>query len=104
MNGIAIKPPYSGRNNSYQVSYLGRYVMYSTPFGLSIEFDGYYTVLIYLPPQYANNMTGLCGSNDNNATNDWTTANGTFVGDDPDAANLVGDSYIIDDPEFPDQT
>lgn len=99
-----MKPPYSGRNDSYKVSYLGRYILYSTPFGLSVEFDGFYTIFIYLPSMYSGNMTGLCGNSDGNVTNDFTTSNGTYVGTDPDAANLLGDSYIIADPEFPDQT
>ena len=107
VNGIKVSIPYSARNSSftyYTVSYLGRYMLFSTPFGLNVEFDGYYTLLVYVPPQYDSKLTGLCGNNDNNATNDYTTSNGTYVGDSLDAAKEVGDSYIIDDPEFPDQT
>lgn len=39
-------------------------------------------------------VSGLCGNFDGNAINDHTTMGGVDVSSDPDADNLVGDSFI----------
>jgi hypothetical protein len=43
-------------------------------------------------------MCGMCGNSDDNPDNDMTMANGVFVGNLPNAGNLVGDSYVVADP------
>jgi hypothetical protein len=73
-----------------------------TTFGLVVEFDGRWVISVYVSSLYAGKMCGLCGNNDNDPTNDLTLANGTYVGNWPNAVVVFGDSYVVDDPEQPD--
>jgi hypothetical protein len=79
-------------------------VRYETVFGLAVEFDGNWLVAVYVPSIYFGKMCGLCGNNDGNPNNDFTLANGTYIGDQPLAANIFGDSFVVDDPEQPDKS
>jgi len=100
VNGLAVQLPYTSRNGTYTVRYSGSYARYDTKFGLRVERSGY-TFIVYVPGSANGRMTGLCGNNDGNATNDITLANGTYVGNRPNGPTLVGDSYIIYDDENP---
>ena len=100
---MAVQLPYTSRNGTYTVRYSGSFARYDTKFGLRVERSGY-TFIVYVPGSANGRMTGLCGNNDGNATNDITLANGTYVGNRPNGPTLVGDSYIIYDDENPDGT
>jgi von Willebrand factor type D domain len=81
------------------MKYDGQYVRYDTIFGLSVAFDGQWSITVNVPTTlHVGQMCGMCGNNDNNADNDLTTADGTYVGNLPNAGNLVGDSYVVADP------
>jgi von Willebrand factor type D domain len=81
------------------VYYSGSAVRLETTFGVAIEYDGTWTLRVFVPQvQYAGLMRGLCGNNDGNASNDWTLANGTNVAGVGDAS-MIGDSFVVYDPE-----
>jgi von Willebrand factor type D domain len=98
VNGDVVQVPYTSVNRVYSVRYSGSYLRFETTFGLRVEYANY-RVNVYVPAAYS--MQGFCGNNDGIASNDLTLANGTYVGGLPGAPNLVGDSYIVYDPEDP---
>jgi hypothetical protein len=100
VNTLPIQIPYT--SSDYSIFYSGGRVRLQTTFGLAVEFDGNHYVVVYVPSAYYGVMCGLCGNNDDNPTNDLTLANGTYVGNQQNAAILFGDSYVVDDPEQPD--
>jgi len=82
----------------WYVNYDGLNVRYETSFGLSVSFDGKWSILVNVPTTlHVGSMCGMCGNNDNNPNNDLTMSNGSYVGNLPDAGNLVGDSYVVAD-------
>jgi len=97
VNNITTPLPY--QSAQYVADYSGRFVQIQTSFGVSIEYDGLAYGSVSVPPTYARKLTGICGNNDGNATNDWTTSSGSFVGNLADAANQLGDSFIVSDTE-----
>jgi len=100
VNGITVNLPYTSRNGTYTVRYVGSYVRYETKFGLRVEKSGY-TFTVAVPGSATGRMTGLCGNCDGNPNNDITLKNGTYVGDRPNGPTLVGDSYVVFDSDFP---
>jgi len=77
----------------------GDYVRYTADIGLIVEFDGEWVIKVIIPGHYNGKMCGLCGDSDGNPNNDLTTSNGTYVGDEPNGANIFGDSWVVEDPE-----
>jgi von Willebrand factor type D domain len=57
---------------------------------------------VAVPATYNGKLDGVCGNGDGNSDNDLTTADGLDVRNDANAFNLVGDSYVVPDPEQPD--
>ena len=53
--------------------------MLSTRFGLSIRWDGRYTVAITVPPAYDSALCGLCGNYDTIKGNDFMLSDGSVV-------------------------
>lgn len=98
VNGDVVQLPYTNRNNSYTVRYSGSYSRYETSFGLRVEMFST-TIKVYVPGASDGHMTGICGNNDDDATNDFTLANGTFVGNVGNAPDLVGNSFIVSDSD-----
>ena len=97
MNGTSVQVPYT--TPDWSIKYDGQNVRYQALFGLSVTFDGQWSITVNVPTTlYVGEMCGMCGNNDNNAENDLTMANGTYVGYLPNAGNLVGDSYVVPDP------
>jgi hypothetical protein len=96
-NGNYIQIPYIDAD--FKLFYNGPYAHYVASCGLSVDFDGDWSIIVNVPAEYNGKMCGLCGNNDNNPNNDLTLANGTFVGNFENGANLFGDSYLVDDPE-----
>jgi von Willebrand factor type D domain len=98
VNGVPVQVPYT--THEWTVSFDGLFVRYVTTFGLTVAFDGKWSICVNVPTAlYIGGMCGMCGNNDNNANNDVTMSNGTYVGFLPNASNLLGDSYVIVDPE-----
>jgi zonadhesin len=86
-------------NAGFTVSYYGRAVRYEVPsIGLVVLYDGW-QASVTVPVQFAGLLQGICGNYDGNPGNDLTTADGVDVRVQPNAANLVGDSYVVSDPE-----
>ena len=94
--------PYNGPD--YAIYYVGRYCRFENNAGVSVEFDGSWLITVSVPPQYRNLMCGMCGNYDGNPNNDLALANGTHVDGNSNAANLVGDSFVVTDTEQPDKT
>jgi hypothetical protein len=83
----------------YSIFIHGRAVRYEvSSIGLIVEFDGW-NVNVTVSSQFAGLLQGLCGNYDGNRANDLTTADGVDVSGRPNAANLVGDSFAVPDPE-----
>jgi hypothetical protein len=96
VNGIHAEIPYTAEN--WNISYDGQYVRYAASVGLSVTFDGHWSITVEVPTTlHAGKMCGLCGNNDNDANNDVIMANETFADGLPDASNIVGDSYVVYD-------
>jgi len=94
VNDVVNSIPYSLA--SYNVDYAGISVRIETSFGVVVEYDGWTKVSVLVPSTYNSQLTGLCGNFDGNDKNDWTTADGTYVGDNEDRTNLLGDSFIVE--------
>jgi len=94
VNNVVQNIPYS-LDSTYTVDYVGLSVRIQTTFGVVVEYDGWTKVSVLVPPSYNSLLTGLCGNYDGNSTNDWTTADGTYVGDNVNKTDLLGDSFIV---------
>lgn len=101
VNGV-IQTLLPHQGSDYQIFYSGRYVRFENLVGLSVEFDGYWIISVSVPPVYKNLTCGMCGNYDDNPSNDLRLANGTDVGSNSNAGNLVGDSFVVADAEQPD--
>lgn len=98
VNGLVVDLRYV--TPTYFVDYDGLTIRFEATLGLTVTFEGNYTIFVYIPTtMYQGQMCGLCGNNDNIPSNDMTLANGTYVGQLVNAGNLVGDSYVIPDPQ-----
>jgi hypothetical protein len=100
VNGAQVQIPYK-QSDKFKISYDGRRVQYDTPFGLSVSFDGFWTIVVSVPDSYAGKMCGMCGNNDGDPSNDMTMKNGIFVGDMVNGKTLFGNSWIVNDTENP---
>jgi hypothetical protein len=103
VNNVTVQLPYIGPERLYTIDPTGRFVHFETSFGLIVEFDGTWDLSVSIPKtEYSGVVFGLCGNNDNNTDNDWTTSMGVNVRDQPLAGNLLGDSFVVPDPEITD--
>jgi len=100
LNGTEVQIPY--KNDDFELYYNGMNVHYVATCGLTVDFDGYWAVSVGVPGEYTGMMCGMCGNNDVLADNDLTLANGTYVGDEENGANIFGNSNVVDDPELND--
>lgn len=95
--------PYVGSGRLYSIEPTGRLVHFETSFGLTVEFDGVWQLTVSIPKtEYRGVVFGLCGNNDNDTDNDWTTSLGVSVRGQPLADNLLGDSFVVPDPDVTD--
>jgi hypothetical protein len=101
VNGLEVTLPYSGP--CYVIDYNGNYVQLTTAYGMSVQFNGYWLVAIQVPDDYKGLTHGMCGNNNDNATDDLTVSNGMYVGNEPDSGTLIGNSYVVPDSSNPDQ-
>jgi von Willebrand factor type D domain len=97
-----VRIPY--KSPTFHVYNDGTCVRCDVDFGLSVTFDGVWTITVSVPDVYAGKMTGISGNNDEDPNNDLILANGTDVSNSTNAFNLVGDSYLVPDREQPDIT
>jgi len=98
IDGRLVQVPFA--TTSFSIAYSGLLVRYQTNFGLVVEFDGVVTLTVVMPrAPYAGLVWGLCGNNDGDEDNDWTTAYGTDVSRVDDRESLLGDSFIVVDSE-----
>jgi hypothetical protein len=95
VGGILVVLPYTG--SCYKIDYDGNSVRLETTFGLSVKFDGNWLVVIQVPDDYKGLTHGICGNNNDNKTDDLTTCNGTFVGNQQDPGSLIGNSCVVPD-------
>ena len=63
VNGISKLVPFSDKNG-VSLYMNGGYLILSTDFGLSIQWDGDTSVKVLLCKDYGNNVAGLCGNAD----------------------------------------
>lgn len=99
VDGFQVQIPYT--SSIFNVYYDGTTVRCDTDFGLSVTFDGTWVITVSVPSTYNGKMIGLCGNGDGDPDNDLTSADGVDVRGQANAFNLVGDSYVVPDPEQP---
>ncbi|XP_013408821.1 uncharacterized protein LOC106172586 [Lingula anatina] len=80
-----------------------RFTMADTGLMVFATNSGKHRVGVVIPNAYRDKLCGLCGNFNGNMDDDFTTANGTFVGDHSDKNNLVGNSHRIADPDDDDE-
>jgi len=88
----------------YRLDYIGNSVQLETKDGAQIAFNGLSMVSIQLPFKCSAKPRGMCGNNNEDATDDLTTNNGTFVGkySASIAGAFIGNSYVVLDDEVSD--
>ena len=102
LNSFPVGLPLDMPGGSWSILYDGTVVRFEASFGLSVAFDGNFTISVDVPLDlYAGEMCGLCGNNDGDPVNDMVTADGTYVGDQVNGGSLIGDSYVVADNERP---
>jgi von Willebrand factor type D domain len=100
VNHAQVQLPYLDPDRMYSINPTGQLVQFETNFGLVVQFDGQWQLSVSIPKTvYRGAVSGLCGNNDGNSDNDWTTSLGVHVSGQPLADNLLGDSFIVPDPE-----
>jgi hypothetical protein len=78
VNNINVGLPFRDQNGvTAQVN--GNFLTLRTRFGLTVQFDGIWTVNIYLCDSYAGRVCGLCGNADGNRNNDFVDRQGLPV-------------------------
>uniref|UniRef100_W5N613 Zonadhesin, like n=1 Tax=Lepisosteus oculatus TaxID=7918 RepID=W5N613_LEPOC len=76
VNGLRVALPHSP--SPWMSLFLsGQYVTVSTPFGLTVRWDGNHYAHITVPSSYYDQMCGLCGNYDNDAGNDFMLPDGS---------------------------
>nr|XP_040032004.1 alpha-tectorin-like [Gasterosteus aculeatus aculeatus] len=79
VNGVTKNLPIllNGSHVSIHASGFRTYV--SADFGLSVMYDGWYTVSVSVPPSYRGKTRGLCGNFNGNPNDDFHTQSGMMV-------------------------
>lgn len=99
VNRAVVQLPYVVPSR-FSINPTGQFVQVDTNFGLVVQFDGQWQLSVSVPrTEYRGLVFGLCGNNDENTDNDWTTLLGVNVYGQSFASNLLGDSFIVPDPE-----
>ncbi|XP_064598027.1 zonadhesin-like [Liolophura sinensis] len=94
--------PFSMKGGKLRVSLVAGKVQVDTECGISLSFDGVQDVIVEVPKEYANKMTGICGDCDGEK-NDWKTKEGDDLSEyeanerDTD----IGNSYIVEEDYYP---
>ena len=104
MNGLPLNQPLPYQGSNFIIYYTGLSVRFENTIGISVEFDGYWIIAVSIPPQYTSLTCEMCGNDDSNPDNDLVMKNGTDVGGNPNAGNLVGDSFVVVDSENTDNS
>ena len=73
----------------------GKFVRIETDFGLVVENNGDWMVVVRLPNEYRDQMEGLCGDFDGDANNDFVTKEGVDVKDNPNKHSVFGASWQV---------
>lgn len=102
VNRLTARIPYTG--TCYSIDYNGQFVQLDSVYALRIQFNGFWLVTVHLPESYVGVTRGMCGNNNNNATDDLTTSNGTYVGNEQDPGRTIGNTYVVPDNSVNNQT
>nr|XP_046237582.1 zonadhesin, like [Scatophagus argus] len=101
VNGLRVALPYIASPH-ISLRLAGQYVILQTPFGLQVRWDGNHYAQISVPSSYYDQMCGLCGDYDGSPDNDFTTPDGTLVGNVNDFGNSWQTEEDEDDSCMPD--
>ena len=87
----------------YFITEFGNDIRFETDFGLIVLSNGRFRASVHIPEDYQNKVEGLCVNYDGDMTNDLFTSNGQPVSPDDWRLRyaLIGESWKVDDPEFP---
>ncbi|MBN3306969.1 ZAN protein, partial [Amia calva] len=86
VDGVRVALPHSP-SPWLALSLSGQYVTVTTPFGLTVRWDGNHYAHISVPSTYSGQMCGLCGNYDKDPGNDFTRPNGSQAGGSDDFGN-----------------
>ena len=85
----------------FSAVYSAGWITVTTKFGLKVQFDGRHRVIVRVPSNYRNNLTGICGDC-NGKKDDYKTKAGVDVSRKRNKYSLIGRSYeVIDDSDKP---
>ncbi len=79
INGVKRNAPYADDTNGINIVKNGGKLLFSTNFGLSIDWDGRESVGYTLCDAYSKYICGLCGNGDGNNGNDYVDRNKTTI-------------------------
>ncbi|KAJ8038778.1 IgGFc-binding protein [Holothuria leucospilota] len=88
VNGTQRMLPYQDAAG-VSIFYSGRYILILTDFGLLIAYDGVYTLGIWVQYQFYDKVCGLCGTYNDDRSDDYQMRNGLVVS----SASAFGNSW-----------
>ncbi|CAI5658937.1 unnamed protein product [Oreochromis niloticus] len=79
VNGVTRNLPINLNEGNVSIYATGSRIVVSTNFGLSVTYNGYSAVFISVPPNYREQICGLCGNFNGNPNDDFHTPSGMIV-------------------------
>ena len=76
----------------------GRFVRFEADFGLVVESDGHWIVVVKVPDEYRQQVEGLCGDFNGSPINDLVTSDNNDVQYENNPYAKFGDSWQVEDP------
>nr|XP_006815683.1 PREDICTED: zonadhesin-like [Saccoglossus kowalevskii] len=78
LDGVSVTPP-SNPEEGLIISYFGRHILLETSFGFWVTWDFRHRTEMRAPPEYENNIGGMCGNCDGNPDNDYFSPDGSLA-------------------------
>uniref|UniRef100_UPI00398E4BCD alpha-tectorin-like n=1 Tax=Pristiophorus japonicus TaxID=55135 RepID=UPI00398E4BCD len=89
VNGETINLPVSLESGKVRVTHSGSAAVLWTDFGLSVSYDWNHYAAVTVPGTYSGSLCGLCGDYNGDASDDFTSLNGTAIS----GASVFGNSW-----------
>nr|XP_006815682.1 PREDICTED: zonadhesin-like [Saccoglossus kowalevskii] len=88
LNGVNVSPP-SNPEEGILLTSVGKKIMLQTVFGFWMTWDFVSRTEMRAPPEYRNNIGGMCGNCDGNPDNDYFAPDGSLTS----TSNMYGNSW-----------
>ncbi|KAM4652254.1 LOW QUALITY PROTEIN: IgGFc-binding protein-like [Discoglossus pictus] len=93
VNGLFTELPYFYRASQISAYISGYHVFIKTDFDLTVTYDGFSYARVILPTTYKNSVTGLCGNNNEDPSDDFAIGNGQIA----ETAEEFGNNWKVHD-------